>query len=255
MLLPGLNAHGSGFDHSRWDGLLKDHVRVLQGGSVTQVDYDGMLRDRAGLKVYLQDLAAVERKTFDGWPVDHQLAFLINAYNSWTVELILTEYPDIASIKDLGSIFQSPWKKRFIPFFGKERSLDEIEHQLIRGSDRYNDPRIHFAVNCASIGCPALRGEAYRGVELQQQLGEATALFLKDRTRNRLVGEVLEVSSIFKWYGEDFSRGWKGVSSLPLFFADHAGDLGLTAVEREQLVRGEIKIKFQSYDWKLNRVP
>lgn len=255
MVFTGGAAHGSGFDHGQWDTLLKKYVRVVDGGVATQVDYNGMLADRAQLKTYLGNLATVEEVEFDSWPVDYQLAFLINVYNSWTVELILTGYPGLDSIKDLGSIFQSPWKKRFIPLFGQERSLDEIEHELIRGSGRYNDPRIHFAVNCASIGCPALRAEAYNGLELEQQLDEATSLFLKDRDRNRLDGQVLEISSIFKWYGEDFSKGWKGVSSLPAFLAEHAADLGIGESERKQLLKGEITIKFLSYDWKLNRSP
>ncbi|MFW2367297.1 MAG: DUF547 domain-containing protein [Desulforhopalus sp.] len=255
ILLPGMKVYGAGFNHDQWNSLLQDYVRVLDGGVATQVDYDGMLAQRIELQAYLQDLAKVKQKEFDSWPIDHQLAFLINAYNSWTVELILTMYPDLDSIKDLGSIFQSPWKKRFIPLLGKERTLDEIEHQLIRGSDRYNDPRIHFAVNCASIGCPALRGEAYTGSQLQQQLAEATSLFLKDRSRNSFTGQVLEVSSLFKWYGEDFRRGWMTVSSLSGFLADHAADLGLTESERERLMSGEIKIKYKSYNWKLNRIP
>jgi hypothetical protein len=255
ILLFGHNVQGADFNHNEWDNLLQEHVRVLDGGAVTQVDYDGMLADRDTLRTYLRGLATIEQEEFDSWPVDHQLAFLINAYNSWTVELVLTGYPGLDSIKDLGALFQSPWEKRFIPLLGKERTLDEIEHQLIRGSGRYNDPRIHFAVNCASIGCPALRAEAYGGSELQRQLGEATALFLKDRNRNRLVDEVLEISPIFKWYGEDFSRGWKDVSSLAAFLADHAADLGLTESEREKLVNGNIKIKFLRYNWKLNRIP
>lgn len=255
MSLSGMNAYGAGFNHDQWNSLLKDYVRVLDGGVASQVDYDGMMAHRIELQAYLQDLATVEQEEFDSWAIDHQLAFLINAYNGWTVELILTRYPDLVSIKDLGSIFQSPWKKRFIPLLGKERTLDEIEHRLIRGSDRYNDPRIHFAVNCASIGCPALRAEAYNGSHLQQQLAEATTLFLKDRTRNHLAGQVLEVSSLFKWYGEDFSRGWMTVSSLSGFLADHAADLGLTESERERLMSGEIKIKYKSYNWKLNRIP
>lgn len=255
VLLFALNGHGSAFSHNKWNGLLQEHVRVLDGGAVTQVDYDGMLVDRDTLKAYLQTLARVEREVFDSWPVDHQLAFLINAYNSWTIELILTGYPGLDSIKELGSIFQSPWRKRFIPLLEEERTLDEIEHQLIRGSGRYNDPRIHFAVNCASIGCPALRAEAYNGVQLQRQLADATALFLRDRARNRFSGEVLEVSPIFKWYSEDFNRGWQDVLSLPAFFAAHAVDLGLTELQREQLQNGNIKIKFLSYDWNLNRIP
>jgi hypothetical protein len=248
-------AHGDQFDHRQWDQLLKQHVRVLPGGVATRVDYQGMSQDRATLGRYLDRLAAFDPGEFDAWSDDQQLAFLINAYNSWTVELILTRYPDLDSIKELGSLFQSPWQKRFIPLLGKERSLDEIEHQLIRGSGRYNDPRIHFAVNCASIGCPALRAEAYRGGELQTQLAEATALFLKDRSRNRLAGQELQVSSIFKWYGEDFRKGWRKIFSLRDFLASHAQDLGLTRQQSQQLLDGKIKVRFLKYDWKLNRTP
>ncbi len=245
----------AGFDHSGWGDLLKEHVRILKDGEASQVDYAGLSAKRAALGDYLNKLSAVKREEFDAWSTDEQLAFLLNAYNSWTVELILTRYPDLDSIKDLGSFFQSPWKKRFISLLGEMRSLDDIEHRLIRGSGRYEDPRIHFAVNCASIGCPALRAEPYRGVDLQRQLDEATSLFLRDRSRNLLNGQVLKVSSIFKWYREDFEKGWRSINSLKQFLADHAEDLGLTAEEARQLVAGEISIEFLEYDWKLNSIP
>ncbi|MGW8194537.1 MAG: DUF547 domain-containing protein, partial [Desulforhopalus sp.] len=244
LVLPLCSLQAATVDHKQWDDLLKQHVRVLQGGAVTQVDYGGLQAKRAELANYLQSLAMVKRSEFDSWDLDRQLAFLINAYNSWTVDLILTRFPNLDSIKDLGTFFQSPWQRRFIPLLGKERSLDEIEHELIRGSGRYNDPRIHFAVNCASIGCPALRAEAYRAKELQRQLAEATRLFMMDRSRNRMVGGILEVSKIFKWYSEDFTKGWRGVQSLNEFFADHAADLGLTAGEKKQLLKGRIVIRY-----------
>ncbi len=240
------------FDHGKWDQLLKQHVIVLAGGKATQVDYDGFQGDRSSLKNYLGGLAEVTQDKFDSWPHDSQLAFLINAYNGWTVELILTRYPDLESIKDLGSFFQSPWKKQFVPLLGKNRSLDEIEHSLIRGSGRYNDPRIHFAVNCASVGCPSLRSEAYTGEKLQGQLVEASEMFLADRERNRLRGELLEVSSIFKWYREDFEQGWLGINSLGEFFAGHEQVLGLTEKMVEEVRAGKVEIKFLKYDWSLN---
>lgn len=240
------------FDHSDWGDLLIEHVRVLEDGRASQVDYAGFARQREALSVYLGKMSAVSRVEFDSWPTDEQLAFLLNAYNSWTVEFILTKYPDLDSIKDLGSLFQSPWKKSFIPLLGKKRSLDDIEHGLIRGSERYNDPRIHFAANCASIGCPALRAEPYLGTDLQRQLEEATSLFLKDRSRNRLDSQVLKVSVIFKWYREDFKKGWKAIESLEQFFAFYAGDLELTEEQMKQLTKGKIKIEFLDYDWKLN---
>lgn len=242
------------FDHDVWDALLQENVRVIDGGRATQVDYDGMLEKRAELQMYLESLSAVARELFDSWDRDTQLAFLINVYNSWTVELILSRYPELQSIKDLGSLFRSPWKKEIVRLFGKKYSLDEIEHDLIRGSGRYNDPRIHFAVNCASVGCPALRPEAYRGEKLQQQLDSATALFLMDSTRNRLRGDTMELSSIFKWYREDFEKGWLGYDSLVRFLAGHGGDLGLTEEQGEKLIAGDITITYLRYDWKLNRV-
>ncbi len=253
LLVPSVQA--TEFDHGDWDTLLQEHVRVVDEGSTTQVDYKQFASRRNSLKNYLDRLSSVSRQEFDAWSADGQLAFLINAYNSWTIELILTRYPDLDSIKELGSLFQSPWKKSFIQLLGEHRSLDDIEHKLIRGSGRYNDPRIHFAVNCASIGCPALRAEAYVSADLQRQLDEATALFLSDRSRNRLSGQQLEVSSLFKWYREDFEKGWRSVSSLNQFFSDHVKELGLTETESKQVLSGTITISFLNYDWKLNRIP
>ena len=255
LLVAGNTSQAQDFDHSTWNVLLQKHVVPIGAGHATQVDYGAMQADRARLKRYLRATSAVSRKQFDHWPKVEQLAFLINAYNAWTVELILTAYPDLDSIKDLGSLFQSPWSKRFIPLLGEERSLDEIEHKLIRGSGRYREPRIHFAVNCASIGCPALRPEAYNGAHLDQQLQQATENFLADRSRNRLDGDTLRVSSIFKWYEEDFEQGWRGATSLPRFLALYGNALGLSEDDVKQLLDGEIDIDFNDYDWRLNRTP
>nr|WP_067293015.1 DUF547 domain-containing protein [Marinobacterium profundum] len=242
------------FDHSDWDRLLKAHVLELQHGRATQLDYKGMAQERPQLSAYLARLSEVQQHQFDSWPKDEQLAFLINAYNAWTVELILGAYPDLTSIKELGSLFQSPWKKVFIPLLGKERSLDDIEHGLIRGSKRYQDPRIHFAVNCASIGCPALKAEAYNGNTLEQQLEQQTQLFLQDSSRNRNTAQRLEVSSIFKWYKDDFAAGWRGAQSLEQFLALYADALGLSETQLQRLGSGNIEIDFLDYDWNLNDI-
>jgi hypothetical protein len=239
---------------AKWDGLLKSHVVKLRNGQATQVNYAAMAGQREVLKDYLETTSAVTRANFDAWPKADQLAFLINVYNARTVDLILTAYPKLVSIKDLGSVFQSPWKKKGAPLLGEPRSLDDIEHGLIRGSGRYNDPRIHFAVNCASIGCPALKAEAYVGKQLDAQLEEATAAFLSDRTRNRLEQNTLKVSSIFKWYREDFEKGWRNTSSLEQFLALYATALGLDAEASARLRAGNIKLEFLDYDWRLNGV-
>lgn len=248
-----LSAGASGFDHSRWDGLLKKHVVLINLGVATQVDYNGFARERFLLKGYLNSLESVSQATFEHWSKSEQLAFLINAYNAWTVELVLTGYPGIESIKDLGSWLQSPWQKTFIPLLGKTRSLDDIEHGLIRAEGKYHEPRIHFAVNCASIGCPALSATAYSGAEIESQLDEATRRFLSDRSRNRLAEDKLYVSMIFKWYREDFERGWGGYQRLEQFLSDYGDSLGLSSRDIQRLNSGAIELDFLDYDWNLNR--
>lgn len=253
-LLSGLTGplQAQGLDSASWNALLKKHVQVLRGGQASEVDYAGFLADHSSLQSYLASTSKVTRPEFDRWSTPVQLAFLINAYNAWTVELVLTGYPGIKSIKDLGSFIQSPWKKRFIPLLDETRSLDDIEHGLIRGSGRYNDPRIHFAVNCASVGCPALRAEAYVADRLNAQMEDATQKFLSDRTRNRIESDVLKVSSIFKWYGSDFEKDWRGANTLGQFLALYSGALGLNVDTASQLSAGKRGIEFLEYDWRLN---
>ena len=142
------------------------------GGNASQFQYKGLLLDRPALKAYLDGLSAVPRPEFEAWSRPRRLAFLINAYNAYTVELILTRYPDLKSIKDLGSLVQNPWKKKFFQLLGQPTSLDGIEQDMLRQRGVYDDPRIHFAVNCASIGCPMLREEAYVPERLDAQLAE-----------------------------------------------------------------------------------
>jgi len=240
-------------DHTPWDQLLKAHVMSGNGGKSSVVDYRSMQSEQKKLDAYLSLLSSVTPESFDRLSQSDQLALLINAYNAWTVKLILTAWPDLESIKDLGGLFSSPWSKEFVSLLGKTRTLDDIEHKLIRGSGRYNDPRIHFAVNCASIGCPALRAEAYTGDKLDQQLDEQTVRFLADRSRNRVESDVIKLSSIFKWYREDFEKGWHGFNRLEDFLLAHAEDLGLSNSMVKKLKNGDADIEFLDYDWRLNK--
>jgi hypothetical protein len=240
-------------DHNVWSSLLKAHVSPVLGGKSTMVDYQGMARDRDQLEAYLRGLSEVEQSHFDRWSEHEQLAFLINAYNAWTVALILTAWPELDSIKELGGFFSTPWRKEFVVLLGKTRSLDDIEHGLIRGSERYRDPRIHFALNCASIGCPALRAQAYVGHSLDKQLNEQTKLFLSDHSRNRVEKGSLKLSSIFKWYQEDFEKGWLGFYRLEEFLASNADALALTPQWINKLKAGHVDIEFLEYDWQLNK--
>jgi hypothetical protein len=242
--------------HDEWNTLLNRHVKPINSGHSSAIDYAATQQDRAILTRYLNQLSLITQAEFDAWDKASQLAFLINAYNAWTVELILTKYPDIDSIKELGGLFSSPWDKSFIPLLGKTRSLNDIEHTLIRGSDRYNDPRIHFAVNCASIGCPALREEAYTGAKLELQLTEQTERFLADNSRNYAKGDSLYLSSIFKWYGDDFTKGFRNTHSIEAFLLLYSnsdkGVLTLTPAQRQAAEKQQLDIEFLDYDWSLN---
>ena len=257
LALPAWPAAAQSFDHSHaaWTTLLKKHVVLLRGGQASQLRYAGMATDRTALKAYLASLSAVGADAFAGWSKPQQMAFLINAYNAATVELILTKYPDLKSIKDLGSLIRSPWKPAWVPLLGQTLSLDDIEHGRLRAKGRYDDPRIHFAVNCASIGCPMLREEAFVAERLDAQLDEQARRFLADRTRNRWDAAKgrLMVSKIFDWYGDDFRQGFQGITSLPAYLARHADLLADAATDRARIRTGSgFEIGFLDYDWALN---
>ncbi len=244
--------------HESWNTLLNKNVVAINNGHSTAVDYAAMKKQYSELKVYLDTLSVVTQSEFDSWEKSKQLAFLINAYNAWTVDLIVTNYPGIDSIKDLGSFFSSPWSKKFVSLLGEKRSLDNLEHDLIRGAVDsegkavYPDHRIHFAVNCASIGCPALREEAYTADKLEQQLEEQTVRFLADSTRNFAKGDTLSVSSIFKWYRVDFEKGYKNTDTLEQFMLQYSAELNLTPDQQKALTNGKMDIEFLDYDWDLN---
>ncbi len=241
------------FDHGHhaWDELLQRHVKWLNGDVASAVNYPALLQDQVALDNYLGSLSAVEENEYSQWPEDQQLAFLINAYNAFTVKLILDHWP-VESIRDIGGLFRNPWKMRFFELLGNQRHLDWIEHEVIREPGRFNEPRIHFAVNCAAIGCPALRPEAYVGDRLDSQLEDQTCRFLSDTSRNRIQGNALKLSSIFKWYREDFQRGWQNIDSLSEFLALHAEALGPSSTALDKRSLNQLEIEFLDYDWQLN---
>ena len=243
-----------GFDHqyAAWDAQLKKHVKWLPDNKQSRVNYKGFVADRAELKKQLDAFSAVAKADFDKWPRGQQMAFLINAYNAFTIEHILSKYPNLKSIKDLGSIVSSAWKKKFFTLLGEERNLDWIEHEQLR--PRYSEPRVHVAVNCASIGCPALPPEAFTASKLDAQLEEGMVHFMGDRTRNRMADGKLEVSQIFKWFKEDFEKGNKGFSKLEDVFAKYAEQLTDVPADREKLRAKTVAVSNLEYDWSLNDV-
>jgi len=221
-----------GVDHSLYAGLLKKYVK----NSV--VNYQGFKNNEAKLEQYLKVLEGVDTKELSR---DEQFAFYINAYNAWTIKLILTGYPGVKSIKDLGSFFSSPWKKKICRIDGEVISLDRIEHEILR--PRFKDPRVHFAINCAARSCPPLRSDPYYGSILDQQLEEMASAFINDPSKNRLEGNTLYVSKIFDWFEEDFNGDILG------FFLKYAkGSLK----EQLEVNKEKIKVKYLDYDWSLN---
>ncbi len=256
LTLCPIQAQAQSFDlqHPAWTALLAKHVVLIEGGKASQMRYAGMAQARAALKGYLSSLASVGEQEFKSWSKRDQLAFLINAYNANMVELVLTRYPNITSVWDFGKVFGNPFKRRFIRLFGRDYSLDMIEHDTIRAKGVYDDPRIHMAVNCASIGCPMLREEAYVGARVDAQLEEQTRRFLADRSRNRYNAETgaLEVSDIFKWYREDFESGQRGIRSREQFFATYAAQLAEQPDHQQRVRTQKIEIRHLEYDWALN---
>ena len=222
------------FDHNHqlFNQLLGDVVHVQDFQS--RVDYPRLIKQRTTLNLYLESVSSVSKPTFDTFTPDQQLAFLINAYNGNQLRQVIDNYP-IKSIKDVGSFFSSPWSKEFFTLFGQPTSLDFVEHKLIR--QLFKEPRIHFAVNCASISCPPLQNEAYIAGKLDQQLESAAENFLLDTQANYLKGDTLYVSKIFDWYEEDFP----------------GGVLQFVARYREDLPAAGLKLKYSDYNWNLNK--
>lgn len=222
------------FDHSTFNTLLNKHV-----DSDGWVDYDGFLKDKDQLTTYL-DLLKKNPPNKSTWSDNEQLAYWINVYNAFTIDLVLQHYP-VESIRDIGSKIQiprvsSPWSHKFIEISGEKYSLDNIEHGIIR--KQFDEPRIHFAVNCASYSCPLLRNEAFVADKLDKQLDEQTRKFINDPTRNKITSKKAQLSKLFSWYTGDFTKN----STLKEYIAKYA----------DAEVTKSTKISYLDYRWELN---
>ncbi|MBX7230971.1 MAG: DUF547 domain-containing protein [Bdellovibrionales bacterium] len=228
--------------HSNWNEIVQRSVTWTN--STSTVNYKDLKSNSKALDHYLKELSEVKSSDFDRWSRNEQLAFLINAYNAWTIKLILENYP-VKSIKDIGGIFSSPWKKKFFKLFDKEASLDWIEHEKIRPI--YSEPRIHFALVCASIGCPGIRAEAFIAEKLNQQLDDSTKRFLNDSSRNHYdpAKKELALSSIFKWYKDDFVKAKGTVQAFIFPYMDSLKSEPSSSVQN-------LSIRFLEYNWSLN---
>jgi len=231
------------FDHSTYTEILTKFV-----GQNGRVDYQGLGKSPGELEGYLESLEQVGEDIYTPWSDDEKIAFWINAYNAFTLKVILEHYPirrrgvrgwayPANSIRQIPKVWSLPRAK----LLGSMRSLDEMEHQILRV--QFSEPRIHMALVCAAIGCPPLRGEAYEGVRLHEQLEDQARIFLKQDQNFRLDREekTAYFSSIFKWFGQDFKQGASGFIARYLPRDDAA------------FLKTQVNdFEFLKYDWTLN---
>ncbi|MBT8218496.1 MAG: DUF547 domain-containing protein [Bacteroidia bacterium] len=219
-------------DHTEWSELLASHV-----GEDGWVNYKGIKADTERLETYLRKLED-NHPNPETWSRNQRLAYWINVYNAYTVKLIVDNYP-VESIKDIKKgipFVNSVWDIEFIEIEGERYTLNNVEHGILR--PKFDEPRIHFAINCASYSCPVLRNEAYTADQLESQLTEAAQLFLSDPRRNQISSEKPKISRIFSWFKGDFTKNQSLIDFLNKY--------------SEHQLRTDAKVDFLDYDWSLN---
>ncbi len=225
-ILPLLNMSGldkAGPDHTPWNQLLQKHV-----SATGKVNYAGLKKDKAQLEAYLAELAKYPVQA--NWPRAHKMAYWINAYNAFTVKLIVDNYP-VKSIMDLHG--GKAWDVKWIKLGDKTYSLNNIENDILR--PKYKDARIHFAVNCAARSCPPLLNKAFTGQNLETLLEQQTKKFINNAGFNNLKSDNIKISKIFEWYAGDFGK-------IQEYIAKYA-KVG---------VKSSAKVSYHEYDWALN---
>lgn len=237
------------FDHSHkaFTGILKRHVVVYDSDLKSAVNYHTLVQQPDRINTYLSSLSQVTQTQYETWTQNEQLAFLINAYNGFTLQLIVNNYEqfesgDADSIRDLGGLFSSPWEKEFFSLLGEKRTLDWLEHEKIRVD--FDEPRIHAALVCAAISCPKLRDEAFTADALENQLDDQMVTFLADDDKNDVDDNGVYLSKIFDWYNEDFNnvRG---------YLRQYKSALAENEAERK-LLTTQFNIRYLDYNWQLN---
>ncbi|MEM6262070.1 MAG: DUF547 domain-containing protein [Bacteroidota bacterium] len=222
--------------HAPFTKLLKQYVTA--DGWVKYKVWKNHPKDLDKLQAYCDTLSNDPPQ--DSWTKNERLAYWINAYNAFTLKLILDNYP-LNSIQDLHPTIKIPmvstvWHKKFFKIGGEDFNLDEIEHGILRKD--FEEPRIHFAINCASYSCPQLRSEAFTADKLEAQLTDQAKRFINGELRNKVSQDKAELSKIFRWFKGDFTKQ----GSLRAFINQYA----------DQQMTEETKISYLEYDWSLN---
>ncbi len=209
--------------HEGWDALLQKHV-----GADGKVNYKTFLADKAGLQAYLDELAA--RPVDKGWSRNEKLAYWINAYNAFTIKLILDNYP-VSSIMKIHD--GKAWDVKWIKLGDKTYSLNNIENDIIR--PQFKEPRIHFAVNCAARSCPPLLNRAWTAGNLSRYLDQQARTFINDPRYNTISPKAVGISKIFEWYAGDFGN-----------IIDYLNQYSNVRIQQDA------KVNYKEYDWRLN---
>jgi hypothetical protein len=237
LVISGTGQPKGNSDHAPSNQL---YTKILQKyvNSSGLVNYKGLKNDKAEFEQYLKLLS--DTPPSDKWNNNEKKAYWINAYNAFTLKLIVDNYP-VKSIKDIGPSIQipfvnTPWQKEFFKIGGQDMKLDRIEHDILR--KQFNDPRIHFTLVCASRSCPKLRNEAYEAARLDEQLNDQGRAFLADRSKNIITPDKLQLSKIFSWFKGDFTKNGSLIDFLNRFSAAK--------------INKDADIDHLSYNWNLN---
>ena len=259
ILIAHSSANAAKFDHTH---RLADKVlrkAVVMQGPASKVKYKELKANSKQLDEYIKTIQMITKAEFLKFNKKQQISFLINAYNMYTLKLIIQHYP-LESIKDIGSLFSGTWGKKFEwqKLFGEQVTLDNIEHDMIREKKdsidgklvkiKFAEPRVHFAVNCASIGCPMLFNRAFTAQNVEKMLVKASALFLSDKSRNYYdpKEKELHLSKIFKWYGSDFVKYSGGVKKFV------AMRITKDPKVQKEIMSDAVDIEWTDYNWNLN---
>jgi hypothetical protein len=233
--VPEYNSTAKPITHDQWDALLQKHV-----DEAGWVNYNGFIKDSIALDKYLDLLSAHHPNK--SWSRNQRMAYWINAYNAFTVDLIAKHYP-VESIKDIKKgipFVNTVWDIKFIEIEDRTYDLNNIEHGILR--PKFSDPRIHFAVNCASVSCPKLSNRAYEAERLNEQLDSAAVSFLHDTSRNNLHTRPIKLSKIFSWFSGDFKKEEKNIIKyVNRYVADKIPE--------------NAEVDHLDYDWRLNESP
>ncbi len=216
----------SEISHKTWDQLLMKHVSVSGN-----VNYEGFKNDKAKLQEYLNSLA--KESPSESWSKNEKMAYWINAYNAFTVKLILDNMP-LKSVMEING--GKAWDLKFIKIGNKTLSLNNIEHDILRA--KFKDARIHFAVNCASISCPKIKNSAFNANELEKQLDQMTRSFVNNHTKNKIEAGNVKISKLFDWYKDDFTKQGSVIDFLNKY--------------SKTKINSAAKISFMEYNWNLN---